>query len=358
MIAPAFPALSLAHRAELFERLRALPPGTEAYRRCTFDGRPGWIVSRMPAARSLLTTTAGRKARPEHSQRLLGGVGALRGAQVRQVKRQLVDAMAAEAVRQDDLTQHLRGSLADGPPAPGPLTEALSAAMLAQLTGQTPGSVDSAGLRRLVFSSWAGLEGDHADGRLRDDLAEYIAGLVRGSESTFLKRLRDAGWSTGTIAEELRGMVLAGWGSTTAATLSTLALGVSAPPSRAAVDEVLRLYPPSFLIARIIVEPPPHPLPFALDDVVLISPWLIHRDPAGWSAAQRFDPGRWRQQWRDRWFLPFGLGPRRCPAATFARAQIATAIEWYRSRLTPPIGSELSLVESRSPALVPQWSRA
>lgn len=149
-------------------------------------------------------------------------------------------------------------------------------------------------------------------------------------------------------------MVLAGWGSTTAATLSALALGVRAP-TRAAVDEVLRLYPPSFMIARRIAEPPPHPLPFLLGDIVLISPWLIHRTPTAWPAADLFDPERRQRQPRDRWFLPFGLGPRRCPAATFARAQITAAVNRYSTRLKPPSARTLSLVEARSPALVPRW---
>jgi hypothetical protein len=353
-----FTDLSMAHRPELFDQIRACEPSAGPYRRCTFAGRPGWIVSQMPQARLLLTSAAGRKSRPEHSQRLLGGVGALRGEQVREVKRELVDAIGAEARKSDQLMQHLRATAGSGPPYPARLTEALSSAMLAQLTGQRPGLVDGNRLRRLVVTTWSGLEDRNVAGQLRDGLAEFIVGLVHGSDSTFLARLRGAGWSAERISEELRAMVLAGWGSTTAATLSALALGVDASPSRAAVDEVLRLYPPSFMIARTIVEPSPPSFPFATGDLVVLSPWQIHRDPAGWPAPLRFDPGRWRQPQRARWFLPFGLGPRRCPAAAFARAQIAATIELYAAEPMMLSSSELLLVESRSPALVPRWALA
>jgi cytochrome P450 len=347
----AFTGLSLARRPELFEQIRACGPASWPYRRCTFAGRPGWIVAQMPPARVLLTSSAGRKSRPESSQRLLGGVGALRGERVREVKRELVDAMRAEARRPAWPREHLRAADRGGPLVPQALTETLSGAMLAQLTGRRPGTVDGARLRRLVSKAWSGLEGRDATGRLRDELAEFIAALVHGSDSAFLMRLRGADWSADRITEELRAMVLAGWGSTTAATLSALALGVSPSPSKAAIDEVLRLYPPSFMIARTITEPPPAGLPFALGDLVLVSPWLIHRDPAGWSEPGRYAPDRRRRQACARWFLPFGLGPRRCPAATFAQAQIAGAIELYAAE---PGDAELSLVESRSPALVPR----
>ncbi len=356
MTRPTFPDLALAHRGELFAQLLALPADNERIMSCTFDGSPGWVVSEMPAARRLLTSSAGRKSRPTHSQRLLGGVGARQGPTVRQVKRHLIDAMAREASRPADVAWHLHPCLDDALPEPSRLTEALSAALLTQLTGRHPGSVDGAALRRMVQSSWVHLESEDGGGPADDDLAAYLVDLVRASKSLFLQHLREHAWADRAIAEELRGMVLAGWGSTTAATLSALSLDAGPVLTRVALDEVLRLYPPSFMIARRIVEPPPDPLPFESGDIVLISPWLIHRDQTKWSAPQCFDPARWRHQQRDRWFVPFGLGPRRCPAAAFARAQVATAVTWYAQRNSTAQAGELTLVEGRSPALKPRSS--
>ena len=361
MMPTQFPDLSLASRPQLFEQIRIRGPFlTEPASRCVFGERDGWIVSDMHIARILLTSTAGQKSRPQHSQRLLGGVGVLRPDRVRNVKRQLINAMGIEARQKRSLAEHLKATMTQGPLQPGMLTEALSSSMLAQLTGQMPASVDGARLRKLVFDTWSALErtaeseGESASGR-RDELATFITELISDSDSGFLEYLRSQDWTTDRIAEELRAMVLAGWGSTTAATLSAISLGIASLEASFAIDEVLRLYPPSFMIARTIVEQH-RALPFLVGNLVLASPWLIHRSVRGWPHPQAYDLARWREQTGLRWFLPFGLGPRRCPAATFARAQITTAIDIYAAADTvQPASSELTLVESRSPALMPHW---
>lgn len=293
------------------------------------------------------------------SQRLLGGVGALRANQVRAVKQRLVLAMAKAAQQRPDVSEHLRATTLPGPPQPGALTEALSSALLAHLTGQRPGSVDGTRLRRLVVETWARLEapGIAVDAGLWDGLASLIADLVGNSDSGFLRTLRAESWTDETIVEELRAMVLAGWGSTTAAALSAIALGVTAPLPPFAINEVLRLYPPSFMIARVIGQQHPQ-LPFALGDVVLVSPWLIHRNEVGWSTPNSYEPVRWHHARPPHWFVPFGLGSRRCPAAAMARAQIAAVVEHFSATTAatePPIATTLHLVESRSPSLVPSW---
>lgn len=357
-----FPGLSLAQRPELFEAIRT--HGTASARLvspCAFGGESGWLVSDMPTARDLLTSSAGQKSRPADSQRLLGGVGVLHADQVRDVKRRLVIAMGQEARQRHLLAEHLTAALRgrESPPGPGPLTEALSASLLAQLTGQRPGAVDGGRLRELVRASWARLErpaepAAHGPGGPEDDLASFVHALVETSGSGFTRHLRDQGWTTPRIAEELRAMVLAGWGSTTAAVLSAVALGVAPQCTRQALDEVLRMYPPSFMIARRIVEPR-RAFPFAAGDLVVVSPWLIHRHGRAWARPEEYTPHRWQTTPGPHWFLPFGLGPRRCPAATFARAQIAVAVELYGDRFPPPVSGRLALVESRSPALVPRW---
>ncbi|GAA5023752.1 hypothetical protein GCM10025734_81220 [Kitasatospora paranensis] len=219
--------------------------------------------------------------------------------------------------------------------------------------------MDGARLRVLVRRSWAALErpaGAAGDlgAELRDDLLAFVAGLVVGGDSAFLRRLAADGWSSAQIAEELRAMVLAGWGSTTAAVLSAISLGVPPDAPTVAIDEALRLYPPSFMIARAVVEERAV-LPFTVGDLVLVSPWLIHRHPRGWRSPDSYDPGRWAGTARPYWFLPFGIGPRRCPAARFARAQVSAALRLHRPAPCPRPGT-LALVELRSPSLVPDWA--
>lgn len=113
------------------------------------------------------------------------------------------------------------------------------------------------------------------------------------------------------------------------------------------------------MIARTITAPQ-QPYPFSAGDVEFVGPWLIHRSSMGQFDAERFDPARWRSLPRVPWFLPFSVGAHRCPAATFARAQFGVARDHLVSliRGMPPTGpSEPSLIEFRSPALMPSWSR-
>ena len=152
-------------------------------------------------------------------------------------------------------------------------------------------------------------------------------------------------------------MLLAGLGSTAAAVISSISLGVAAELDRLFVlDEVLRLYPPSFMIARIITSQS-SALPFSPGDTVVISPWLIHRNPAGWSEPAEFRLDRWRGPRNGpAWFLPFGLGARRCPASAFARV-VATSAAKAARNVSKPGRVQVELVEGRSPALVPRCRR-
>jgi cytochrome P450 len=92
--------------------------------------------------------------------------------------------------------------------------------------------------------------------------------------------------------------------------------------TRAFFDEVLRLYPPAFLIVRVAKEADrilDHPI--AAGTVVSISPWVMHRHRSHWREPDRFDPGRFLPGAvpPERYtYLPFGAGPRICVGAQFA----------------------------------------
>ena len=83
------------------------------------------------------------------------------------------------------------------------------------------------------------------------------------------------------------------------------------------LQEVLRLYPPVWLlprIARAADEIGGFPIEAGAD--VLLCPYLLHRHPAFWSAPARFDPERFTpaaSAGRNRYsYIPFGAGPRFC----------------------------------------------
>ena len=94
------------------------------------------------------------------------------------------------------------------------------------------------------------------------------------------------------------------------------------PFTRAFVDEVLRLYPPAFLITREAKAPDVVAgRRIGAGTVVSISPWVLHRHVRRWRDPDAFDPGRFLPGAvpPERYaYLPFGAGPRVCVGAQFA----------------------------------------
>jgi cytochrome P450 len=111
--------------------------------------------------------------------------------------------------------------------------------------------------------------------------------------------------------------------------------------TRMVIDEVLRLYPPTWLTARTPLEPDQvrgHPLPAG--SLVLLSPFVTHRHPAFWVDPLRFDPERFTLEGsagRARFaYFPFGGGPRSCIGTWFATVtmQLVTAMVAQHFALT------------------------
>jgi cytochrome P450 len=115
--------------------------------------------------------------------------------------------------------------------------------------------------------------------------------------------------------------------------------------TRALIEEAMRLYPPlSSLFARQAVR----------DDVIggrqiragqvlIVSPWILHRHRGYWDDPDGFDPDRFldaRAQDRPRYaYMPFGAGPRICIGAGFAMMEavlvLATLGQHVRLELAP-----------------------
>ncbi|WP_457104497.1 cytochrome P450 [Methylobacterium sp. P5_C11] len=97
------------------------------------------------------------------------------------------------------------------------------------------------------------------------------------------------------------------------------------PLTRAVIDETLRLYPAAFVIVRRALGPDSvagHAV--KADDIVMVSPWVLHRHRMLWSDPEAFDPGRFlpgAPPPRRFAYLPFGAGPRVCIGAQFALSE-------------------------------------
>jgi cytochrome P450 len=95
------------------------------------------------------------------------------------------------------------------------------------------------------------------------------------------------------------------------------------PFTRAVLAESMRLYPPAWLLARVAVEDhDARGYAIPAGSLVVLSPWVVHRNGAHFVDPQRFDPWRWRaeeQASRPRFsYFPFGGGSRGCMGEAFA----------------------------------------
>ena len=108
------------------------------------------------------------------------------------------------------------------------------------------------------------------------------------------------------------------------------------------VKETLRLYPPAWVFDRTPrrdVTVGGYAVPRGAN--MLFSPWVAHRDPSRWPAAEEFRPQRWTTDWVPARgaYLPFGDGPRMCVGNRFAEAEIQAVL----AELLPRV--QLSLVD-------------
>lgn len=116
--------------------------------------------------------------------------------------------------------------------------------------------------------------------------------------------------------------------------------GIRQNPARAThvFDEVLRLYPPAWIITRraledIVVEG--YQIPKGA--LVIVSPWLVHRHPTIWDESEVFNPNRFAQGVPLLGYLPFGTGTRICIGREMARFEGPVVLEHIVQRwdITP-----------------------
>ena len=93
------------------------------------------------------------------------------------------------------------------------------------------------------------------------------------------------------------------------------------PYTAAVLDEVLRLYPPAWLITRrSLTDDELAGVKVAAGSLLIVSPWLVHRHESLWVDPEQFRPERFLDEAGQRrrdlvagaGYLPFGAGPRLC----------------------------------------------
>lgn len=123
--------------------------------------------------------------------------------------------------------------------------------------------------------------------------------------------LSNAPWASLRIRQEARG-VLGG----RAATHEDVA---SLPYTRAVIEETLRLYPPVPLLAREAMQDTQvNGVDVPRGSLMMVVPWLLHRNPKLWSEPDRFLPERFIDDQPQRYsYVPFSIGPRVCTGQQF-----------------------------------------
>ncbi|MGC4084668.1 MAG: cytochrome P450 [Vicinamibacterales bacterium] len=110
------------------------------------------------------------------------------------------------------------------------------------------------------------------------------------------------------------------------------------------ITESMRLYPPGWLIGRRAIDSyivggytlPPR-------TIVLVSPYVMHRDERFFAEPDRFVPERWTASFKAQLpqfaYFPFGGGARRCIGESFAWMELvlvaATIAQQWKLRLVP-----------------------
>lgn len=113
--------------------------------------------------------------------------------------------------------------------------------------------------------------------------------------------------------------------------------------TRQVFDEVLRLYPPIWMIAR-QAEADDGLAGYAISagSYVLLPIWSLHRDPKLWPDPDRFDPDRFAPDRPppDRGaYLPFSRGRRQCIGDRFAQMEAVSALSVFCRRFAfEPVG--------------------
>jgi cytochrome P450 len=159
------------------------------------------------------------------------------------------------------------------------------------------------------------------DQQIRD---EMVSLLVAGHETTALT----LGWAFVLLAEHPD--IEANLARETAHGLNGEPVSIDCfnrlPYTTSIVDETLRLYPTSWVIARESIANCEIG-PFRIDPgtVVVMSQWIVHRDERFFDNPQSFRPQRWADGLAKRLprfaYFPFGGGPRACVGNAFARME-------------------------------------
>jgi cytochrome P450 len=116
------------------------------------------------------------------------------------------------------------------------------------------------------------------------------------------------------------------------------------PYTEKIIRESLRLYSPGWMMGRrVLNDYQVRSYVAPADSVLVVSPYLMHRDARYFPEPLRFDPERWTPEFKATLpkyaYFPFGGGPRGCIGEGFAWMEmiliVATLAQQWKLRLAP-----------------------
>jgi cytochrome P450 len=109
-------------------------------------------------------------------------------------------------------------------------------------------------------------------------------------------------------------------------------------------QEAMRLYPPAWIFGREAIEEDVFgQFKIPANAALVVSPWLLHRDPRWWEDPEEFKPSRFTSEAveaRPKYsYVPFAAGPRMCIGNNFAMMEMQVVLGMvaarYRLELVP-----------------------
>lgn len=103
------------------------------------------------------------------------------------------------------------------------------------------------------------------------------------------------------------------------------------PYASQCIDETMRIVPPAWSFTRQAIEADVvNGYEIRPDDIVVVCPYILHRQPDLWPNPECYDPDRFDPavaRKRSRWhYLPFGAGPHNCIGQHFALIEMKTVV--------------------------------
>jgi cytochrome P450 len=107
----------------------------------------------------------------------------------------------------------------------------------------------------------------------------------------------------------------------------------------AVIEETLRLYPPIWILDRFsVADTTVGGYHVPAGSIMLIPPYLNHRDDTHWTDPTRFDPTRFLPEYAEARprlsYMPFGYGPRVCMGGRFALMEAILITAMIAQRFT------------------------